>query len=62
MIISQELISNFYKKKKKGKYYNLWEKILNLENDYIHYLSTKELFYMTTMIEHSMRIKKRKIL
>ena len=60
MIISQELISNFYKKKKKGKYYNLWEKILNLENDYIHYLSTKELFYMTTMIEHSMRIKKGK--
>ena len=60
MIISQELISNFYKNKKKGKYYNLWEKILNLENDYIHYLSTKELFYMTTMIEHSMRIKKGK--
>ena len=60
MIISQELISNFYKNKKKGKYYNLWEKILNLENDYIHYLSTKELFYMTTLIEHSMRIKKGK--
>ena len=60
MIISQELISNFYKNKKKGKYYNLWDKILNLENDYLHYLSTKELFYMTIMIEHSMRIKKGK--
>ena len=61
MIINHESISNLYVNNTKSKYHNLWDKIFKLENQYLRYVSTKQLFYMTTMIEHSMRIKKGKL-
>ena len=62
MIINHESISNLYVNNTKSKYHNLWDKIFKLENQYLRYVSTKQLFYMTTMIEHSMRIKKGEII
>ena len=61
MLINQELFTKIMKNNTKSKYNNLWEKILKIDNPYINYYSTKELFYMATIIEHFMRIKKGKL-
>lgn len=60
MLITQNLITELINNNTKSKYKGLWEKLLHLDNAYINYYSTKELFYMATMIEHFMRIKKGK--
>ena len=43
MIINHESISNLYVNNTKSKYHNLWDKIFKLENQYLRYVSTKQL-------------------
>ena len=61
MLINQNLFTKTFQNNTKSKYNGLWEKILKLDNPYINYYSTKELFYMATIIEHFMRTKKGKL-
>ena len=61
MLINQNLFTKIFKNNTKSKFNGLWEKLLKIDNPYIQYYSTKELFYMATIIEHFMRTKKGKL-
>ena len=57
MMFSQNYLNNFLKKDK-DKFANLWEKILKIDNEFISYFSTKQLFYVSIIIENSINKKK----
>lgn len=58
MTISQSNIDNYLKSIKHKKFEHLWDKILELENDYIKYYTTKQLFYMAVLVENAVNKQK----
>lgn len=58
MMITQFNLNEMYKDSKNKKFENLWNKIENINNDFIQFFSTKQLFYMSVILENAMRKKK----
>ena len=58
MMITQFTLNEIYNKTKNNKFQNLWEKILEIKNDHIKYFTTKQLLYMSIILENAMRKKK----
>jgi len=58
MMITQNTLNEIYKQSKNQKFKNLWEKINEIKNEHIKYFSTKQLLYMSIIIENAMRKKK----
>ena len=58
MMITQFTLNEIYNKTKNNKYQNLWEKIVEIKNDHIKYFATKQLLYMSIILENAMRKKK----
>ena len=57
MMITQTNLNNMYKNTKK-KFENLWENVVNLKSDSVKYYSTKQLLYMSIILENAIRKKK----
>ena len=45
-------------KNTKNKFENLWENVVNLKSDSVKYYSTKQLLYMSIILENAIRKKK----
>lgn len=58
MMITQFNLNEMYKDSKNKKFENLWDKIESINNDFIQFFSTKQLFYMSVILENAMRKKK----
>ena len=58
MMITQHILNGIYQQSKNKKFKNLWEKITEIRNEHIKYFSTKQLLYMSIIIENSIRKKK----
>ena len=58
MMITQFNLNEMYKNSKNKKFENLWDKIESINNDFIQFFSTKQLFYMSVILENAMRKKK----
>ena len=58
MMITQFTLNEIYNKTKHNKFHNLWEKIIEIKNDHIKYFTTKQLLYMSIILENAMRKKK----
>ena len=58
MMITQFNLNEMYKDSKNKKFENLWDKIETINNEYIQFFSTKQLFYMSVILENAMRKKK----
>lgn len=57
-MISQSILENLYKESKNKKFADLWDRIIEIDNYYITYFSTKQLFYMSILVENAMNKKK----
>ena len=58
MMISKETLSKYLNKNKNKKISNLWEKILSLNNENLPDFYSKQLLYMTILLEYFTNIKK----
>ena len=58
IMLTQFKLNEIYKDSKNKKFENLWDKIINLKSENIKYFSTKQLLYMSIIIEYSVRKKK----
>ena len=58
IMISQFSLNEIYKGSKNKKFENLWNKILNIKSEYIKYFSTKQLVYISTIVENAIRKKR----
>ena len=58
MMISQNILNEIYQQSKNQKLKSLWEKITEIKNEHIKYFSTKQLLYMSIIIENAIRKKK----
>ena len=57
ILISQDFLDKLLKENKK-KYSDLWEKILKVDNQFISYFPTRQLFYVSIIIENAINKKK----
>ena len=57
MMITQTNLNDMYKNTK-NKFENLWENVVNLKSDSVKYYSTKQLLYMSIILENAIRKKK----
>jgi hypothetical protein len=57
-MITQFNLNEMYKNSKNKKFENLWDKITELKSHYVKYFSTKQLLYMSILIENAVRKKK----
>ena len=57
MMITQTNLNDMYKNTK-NKFENLWENVVNLRSDSVKYYSTKQLLYMSIILENAIRKKK----
>ena len=58
MMLTQNSFDTFFKSTKNKKFQNLWDKIVDLKNEFIKMFSTKQFFYISVIIQNM--IKKRK--
>ena len=58
MMISQFSLNEIYKDSKYKKFQNLWDKISEIKSEYVKYFSTKQLLYMSIILENAIRKKK----
>ena len=58
IMISQSSLENHFQEKRNKKFAYLWDKIIENKNPYISYFSTKQLFYMSIIIEDAINKKK----
>ena len=58
MMITQSSLENHFQEKRSKKFAYLWDKIIENKNPYISYFSTKQLFYMSIIIEDAINKKK----
>ena len=58
MMITQFSLNEIYKNSKNKKLDNLWDRITEVKSEYIKYFSTKQLLYMSIIIENALRKKK----
>jgi len=58
IMITQSSFNNIYKKTKNKKFENLWNKIKLLKTEYLFSLQSKQLFYLSIILENSLRKKK----
>ena len=58
IMISQSSLETHFQEKRSKKFAYLWDKIIENKNPYISYFSTKQLFYMSIIIEDAMNKKK----
>ena len=58
MMITQNTLTEIYKQSKNQKFKNLWKKITEIKNEHIKYFSTKQLLYMSIIIENAISKKK----
>ena len=58
MWITQFSLNEIYKGSKNKKYEKLWDKLTKINNEYIKYFSTKQLLYMSIILENAIRKKK----
>ena len=58
IMISQSSLENHFQEKRSKKFAYLWDKIIENKNPYISYFSTKQLFYMSILIEDAINKKK----
>ena len=58
IMISQSSLENHFKSKRSKKFAYLWDKIIESKNPFISYFSTKQLFYMSIIIEDAINKKK----
>ena len=58
MMITQNNLNEMYQDSKYKKFEHLWEKIFHINNEYIKFFSTKQLFYISTLLEFAIRKKK----
>ena len=56
-MITQTNLNDMYKNTK-NKFENLWENVVNLKSDSVKYYSTKQLLYMSIILENAIRKKK----
>ena len=57
-MISQSSLEKYFKEKRSKKFAYLWDRILEIENRYISYFSTKQYLYMAIIIEDAINKKK----
>ena len=57
ILISQDFLDKLLKENKK-KYSDLWERILKVDNQFISYFPTRQLFYVSIIIENAINKKK----
>ena len=58
IMISSSSFENHFQEKRSKKFAYLWDKIIENKNPYISYFSTKQLFYMSIIIEDAINKKK----
>ena len=58
MMITQKNLYDTYKSIKNSKFEGLWEKVINLNSEYVKYYSTQQLLYMSIILEYAIRKKK----
>ena len=58
MMITQNNLNEMYQDSKYKKFEHLWDKIMQFKNEYIKLFSTKQLFYISVILEFAMRKKK----
>jgi hypothetical protein len=58
IMITQSSFNNIYKKSKNKQFENLWYKIKLLKTEYLYSLQSKQLFYLSILLENSLRKKK----
>ena len=58
IMISPSSLDKHFKDKKSKKFQYLWEKVISNRNPFISYFSTKQLFYMSILIENAINKKK----
>ena len=58
IMITQSSFNNIYKKSKNKKFENLWDKIKLYKTEYLYSLQSKQLFYLSILLENSLRKKK----
>ena len=58
MMITQSSLEKHFQSKRSKKFAYLWDKIIENKNPYISYFSTKQLFYMSIIIEDANNKKK----
>ena len=58
IMITQYSFNEIYKNSKNIKFNKLWDKITEVQSDYIKYFSTKQLLYVSILIENAVRKKK----
>ena len=58
MMITQYSLNEIYKNSKNKKFEHLWDSITQIKSEYIKYFSTKQLLYMSIIIENANRKKK----
>ena len=58
IMITQFSLNEIYKDSKFKKFQNLWDKIINLNSSNVKFFQTKQLLYMSIIIENAIRKKK----
>ena len=58
IMISQSSLEKHFQEKRSKKFAYLWDKIIENKNPFISYFSTKQLFYMSIIIENAIYKKK----
>ena len=58
IMFSQNSLVKHFQEKRSKKFSYLWDKIIENKNQYISYFSTKQLFYMTIIMEDAINKKK----
>ena len=58
MMISQYTLNKYFQETKNKKWYNLWNEIVDNNNEYISHFLTKQLFYISIIIENAINKKK----
>ena len=58
MMITQNSLNEIYKNSKNKRFENLWNKITEVKSEYIKYFSTKQLLYISIILENAIRKKK----
>ena len=58
IMITQNSFNEIYKDSKNIKFNKLWDKITEIESEYIKYFSTKQLLYVSILLENAIRKKK----
>ena len=58
IMITQNSFNEIYKDSKNIKLNKLWDKITEIESEYIKYFSTKQLLYVSILLENAIRKKK----